>query len=396
MTFDTYLRILRDRLEESGVDATTLQKTIEREKATLQGIASDDAVSLFSEERLSVIIASAAHRSNSQAKDTRQKVVATLDEQSTIATHSSHRVTASISDIPPSDDKTILPVDPAKTAVVAPSSLPQALLDSDTATVVISRAEMGDESNSSCESATTVMPVSGNDSVNKLLSDFATVRISEKDTAEFFVTNSEMTAPVPVSLEIEGSFDPDVTVNVNEETNLLPLIEEAHRQKKNHNLSNGKLSPDLSPASAISDSDLKNLHPKLLLVGVLFILLPCLAVLLALWGVIFLTGALILSVLVVLPVIFYVLTVSFSGGGSLYSLYYSFLFLRQADYAGGFKSIGFTVICVAVCVISVMFLHRFVLPIYRYFLSKLRGFLHFHAVLWRSVLKNLLKNVKNI
>lgn len=401
MTFDTYLRILRDRLEESGVDAQTLQKTIEREKETLSGIASDDVESLFSEERLSVIIASAQRRSNNTVKDASTSKPA-MNEQSTIVAHSSSLVEASTEIVTLAEEKTVLPVDLDKTAVVTPSTLPKSLLDSDTATVVISHTVIGRENRSGLESATTDLSSVKSDPLNKLLAESATVRISEKDTAEFFVADTDTTLiPSPSSEEVtiernENAFKTPPSVKDHEETNLLSLIEEAHRQKKKRNFQDASIPVDPSISSAVTESDLKNAHPRLLLFCVLLVLLPCLVILLSAWSVFFVTGILILVFLLVFPIACYVLVVSFSGGGSIYGLYYFFSFLCQANYENSFKSIGFMLICTVVLVLSVMFLHRLVLPVYRYFLAKLRAFLRFHIVLCRVLYRSLLKNVKNI
>ncbi len=401
MTFDTYLRILRDRLEEYGIDEEALQKTLEREKATVSGMASEEVGALFSEERLSVIVASTVRRSNLSSKSYKSPLDSTIDEQKNYASQGSLNTNASLHNVSSIEDKTIVPSHSSNTSGNVCAALPKALLETDTATVVISRSEVSGKTNLERESVTVVSPITRSTDIGKLFSESATVRISEKETLDFLVTNTEKTVIlpfVPESVSVSGtdSDKAEPAVNTDDDTNLLPFIDKAYQYKKGRNLQNTNIAQVVTATSTVSESELKNSHPVILLLSTLFILFPCILFLTVVWSAIFLLGFLVLVTVTVFPVICYVLIVSFSGGGVLYSIYQSISFFMYSDTGNGFKAVGMTVIFLSVFVLSVMFLHRIVLPIYRYFSLKLRNFLRCNAFLCRNIYRSLWKNVKNI
>ena len=391
MTYDTYLRILQDRLEESGVDPLTLSKTLERERATLSGIAHADVSKMFNEERLSVIVASAVRKSVSNSTDNTTVSMNTFsDEFDTLASHNSSCESTVRVGLTASDDGIVVSADLEKTVVCACPSLPKILLESDTATVNISQPDPLCESRFVSETDTGLTPSVPGEVFHKLLSESATVHISDKDTANFFITDTEtlVLAPSVDDIEVTVSFPTPVS----DDGNLSPFIEESHQQKKKQKV----IPVKTEDSQVISEQDLKNPHPKTLLALLLIILFPYLLAFGGVWASIFFIGALFLSVFVCFPIFFYVVTVSFSCGGVLYGLYCAVSFFWNWNFTSGLKGCAIVFVAVLVLTLSFLFLHRLVIPVYRYFFTKLRAFLRLNLFVFRYVRRNLIKNTKNI
>lgn len=397
MTPDMYLRILKDRLEERAIDRDTVEKTIARERSMISGLRSEEVGVLFSEERLSVIIASAEKRSQRACSELHANSLESIDEQSTIAAHNS-LTTITGTAILNASDAADTPIETEEVTVVSPKSsgVPKALLENDTATVVISGPSEGETVIVDGGMETVLVPPTLNSGLEKLLSDSSTVRISEKDTA-LFLTDEQAFATValPSTADV-GAMKPVVTPSTPEDVNLLPLIDEAHRQKKERGYQIDDYSDTSESLVSVSEADLKNPRFKLLFCLLSLIVFPLACVGTVCWGAVFLLGAAALLLLTVLPIIVYTCIISGSLGSALFGIYFSWSFGLGSDFERCLIGIGLTVIALLIFVLSLLFLHRLVIPLYYFFNQKLRSFIQKNASFFRLICRAMFRTVRYI
>lgn len=380
MTKDTYLRILKDRLDESGVNSSVKAKMLERETAMTAGLASDETSSIFSEERLSVILASALRKSNSDNHT--QDHTQNANEESTIVTHSSTTTEETATMVIPSEqDETI----------VRPSgALPKALLEVDTATIVISRSENAVEQTVILEDKTVVSDQRLDQGINKLLIECGTVHISEKDTAEFFATDEQTvlipsTAPAPIK-----SIEPiRLPQDESDSQSFLKMLDEARQQKRN-----AVDSRNNDPVKLVSEKDLKNPKPMTWLVFAFVILLPLLVAFGGMWLLVFMLGFLCLVLLTTSPLLLYASIVSGSLGGAISSGYFAITLFGE-NSQNTILAAAILLACLSIFVLSLLFLHRIVIRLYNCFCTILKRFVRFNLITLRSLYRYIVKSAKN-
>ena len=393
MTYETYMRILRDRLEELNVELTVVKKILQREAATVEAVSSDNSQMLFSEERLSIIIASATRHINKTSVSTSQvnsHFEPNDENKDNVAVQSSFsdktiRIKPSIIQ----EDATVM--SPLSNTVKKQSdAIPQTLLESDTTTVVISR-----KSETSIESATVISPLSNQSELEKLLVETGTVHISEKDTAEFLIPSQDSTAVLPTVM-INREYATDIAAPLSKsDTDILPLIDEAYQKKKTINqfsVTAASSSTYLTPT--VIESELKNNTPILWLLTSFVVLLPCLIFVCGILGITVLSVILCLALATFFSILLYVVILSGSFGCVLYGIYCSISFFSQNSITNGYKSIGIIIIFLAVFTLSILFLHRIILPIYCFFLKKLKRFTKRSINVYRTLFRHILKTAR--
>ena len=402
ITAETYLRILRDRLEEANIDDETIAKTVSREKATIAGVSEEDVASLFTEQRLSVLISSAVRRSVKKVNPTKDEY-GTRREESTLVTHNSSDQDGFDTAATISVEKTRLPIEndsDDKTIVHKSPDIPRVLIESDTATVVISEPPIKPKSHESCDVLEKTV-------VQKLLSDTATVRISEKDTMQFLTLAPDKnetpsfdstgeTIDIPTTKtnpSLEG--DQSKQTVQNDDDVLIPsFLEDAHGKKKEilQNTAKPSASSDLI---IVSESDLKNRHPGWLLLMVLITLFPLISVLLTLYSVLFSVTFAFLALLTAIPILFYTVAVSGTGGGIIYGGFCIVRSFMNTDHGNHVTPFLIFFASLAIFVLSIRFLHRLTIPLFTYFRRKLQALWHKNTVFCRNVLRYLFKSIRH-
>ena len=292
-----------------------------------------------------------------------------------------------------------------------PVQFPKSLLENDTATIVISRASVDTKPQSNSEEATVIIP--SDNKLDKLLLESATVRISEKDTVEFLTVvgeeatilpdviepfvNEEKTAMIfPVTTDEAATILPTVTpTTTQEDVNLLPLIDKAHVDKKAER-ENDAVYSDATAVSEllVTEADLINPHPTAFLILLALILVPLFVVIGALYLSVFLTIYLVLLLLTYLPIFIYVLIVSASGGGAIYggfTLIRAYMRENILSLTGG----GIFLLSVGIFVLSLLFLHRAMIPVYYFFKAKTKAFVRFNSFGLHNLLKILFKGIRH-
>ena len=405
MTSEIYLRILHDRLDEARVDPEIAQKTLARERATLSGVNDSAITALLSEERLDFLVSTAIKRSQNSAGDKLDKSYLKSDTESTIVTQVSRTSATEAATVIPfsSPDQTRLPSQD-KVPAIQEQSIPRRLLDSDTATVVISKS--ADHRQTPMPDATTAFPVTpGKESdVEKLLNERDTVHISEKATVEFLTLVDEKTvildkAPTldeAFTVPISASPGTDHCAKPEDDVNLLPFIDKAHHQKKQDAIAQNTVLQTPPPAQkSISDEDLKNPHIALLTVFTLIILFPfCLSFFL-LFAAYFIPTLAILFIISCLPVAFYTLTVSFSGGGILYGAFFAIRASTQSEFE---KALPFGIcflVCTAVFTLSLLFLHKAIIPAHNDLKKIFRSFLKKNLSFLKILIRIFVKSIRH-
>lgn len=193
MTQETYLRILRDRLEEIDVDEETIKRVMVREQATLSGLSDEEAEPLCTEEHLIYVVASAKKRSHIEAQNKRLTLsksnYTVQDSQTSSQDQLDNTITVSSATDHSSDTLVPLPekrlsVSPYTDNVVSPIS--KVLTSHDTATVVISKLDSPDE-------AETIVPVIPMSILTNDTSTIVISKITSRDEAETFVPDASTT-----------------------------------------------------------------------------------------------------------------------------------------------------------------------------------------------------------
>lgn len=158
MDFLTYIQTLQNELSDLNLTKDAIHSITAKEYALAEATGIDDIPSIFTDERLHIILSQAK-----QAKET--QIPESVNEEQTIIQYS--RST-------PIEEKTIFPTNhsPVKSLT-------------DEATMVV----ISDNSQDALEEETIALPPT----IKKLLSENETVKISEKDTA-FFQVDSDRTA----------------------------------------------------------------------------------------------------------------------------------------------------------------------------------------------------------
>lgn len=398
----TYLRILRDRLEEAGVDNETVERTIAREKATISGLSDEDVNALFTEQRLQVLITSAKKRSFAKtASDatTNTLISSTNVPQGTLTDTATIVVKETETLIPftPNEEATVVSASPA-------SRIPPHLLESDTATVVISSGTSYRTSPTvpSYDEAKTVVE---DGTLGKILSESETVRISEKETVEFLVPEEEKTVIPSFVTIVEPSeresglsssdeaatmpiLPPVTPVSDSDSEDILPFINNAHHEKKN-------TQQERISSIPIDESDLKNTRPILLFWMLFVVLFPLVLVLsfssLALWSVVLILSLILFS----LPILLYTVTVSGLGGAILY-VGYSIV----TNWINGnteYLVIHFAVLFFALALLTVviLYLHRLVIPLYYFFKKRCFSFCRKSVAFFKKTLRFIFKSIRH-
>ena len=180
MDFLTYIQTLQNELSDLNLTKDAIHSITAKEYALAEATGIDDIPSIFTDERLHIILSQAK-----QAKET--QTPESVNEEQTIIQYS-HST--------PIEEKTIFPTNhsPVKSLT-------------DEATMVV----ISDNSQDALEEETIALPPT----IKKLLSENETVKISEKDTA-FFQVDSDRTAAFQTeeaTVQIK-SFNEEATVQI--------------------------------------------------------------------------------------------------------------------------------------------------------------------------------------
>ena len=180
MDFLTYIQTLQNELSDLNLTKDAIHSITAKEYALAEATGIDDIPSIFTDERLHIILSQAK-----QAKET--QTPESVNEEQTIIQYS-HST--------PIEEKTIFPTNhsPVKSLT-------------DEATMVV----ISDNSQDALEEETIALPPT----IKKLLSENETVKISEKDTA-FFQVDSDRTAAFQTeeaTVQIK-SFNEEATVKI--------------------------------------------------------------------------------------------------------------------------------------------------------------------------------------
>ena len=416
MTLDAFLRILRDRLEELDVDEETIKRLLVREQATVSGLDEKDMEPLFTEERLSVLVASAKKRSQKTMRDKQLNPNKDIDEKSTVVPQVSHKDIMIETKIPESGT-IVKPTDSAQE-----SKLPKPLLENGTATVVISTHYPKLKPVEPDEEKTVIPTVKPSAAFHKLLAQNDTVRISDKATAEFLTVTTvidgdgTIITPRPLSKERHTFDDGDEKTvlaldedhsdgdtihtipipqapTADETDAVLRYLDQAHKEAKKKQTEEAKVSPDMnSQLLQVKESDLVNTSPFLTSLFLAMILLPWCFAASCVFLTVFMTLLTILTVLMVLPIVIYTALLAITGGMMLYAGSYSVSCLLGSSYDDLYKALILFAVSLTSLVLIILFLHRLIIPIYRFFKGKTALFLSYSS----RILKRIVKALKRL